>query len=92
LPPPHFIPADLKLIRKPFDHDDFIYELKMDGFRALAHVGPDETRLVSRKGNVFKSFPSLAAAIHIDLDLRTAQEALTWRASVLCVRSALPGW
>ena len=24
--------------------------------------------MVSRKGNVFKSFPSLAAAIHIDLD------------------------
>jgi len=68
LPLPHFIPADLKLIRDAFDHDAFIYELKMDGFRALAHVGPDETRLVSRKGNEFKSFPALAAAIHIDLD------------------------
>jgi len=40
----------------------------MDGFRALAHVGPDETRLESRKGNVFRSFADLAAAIHIDLD------------------------
>ena len=68
MPLPHFIPADLKLIRDAFDHDDFIFELKMDGFRALAHVGPDETRLVSRKGNVFKTFPALATSIHVDLD------------------------
>jgi ATP-dependent DNA ligase len=26
----------------------------MDGLRALAHVGPDATRLVSRKGNFYK--------------------------------------
>jgi hypothetical protein len=26
-----------------------IFELKMDGFRAVAHVGPEETRLMSCK-------------------------------------------
>jgi bifunctional non-homologous end joining protein LigD len=51
-----------------FDHGDYIFELKMDGFRALAHVGPDETRLVSRRGNVYKRYTELAAAIHIELD------------------------
>jgi bifunctional non-homologous end joining protein LigD len=40
----------------------------MDGFRALAYVGDDSARLISRRGNVYKSFPSLCAAIHIDLD------------------------
>lgn len=40
----------------------------MDGFLSLAYVGKDETRLVSRKGNVYKSFPDLCAAIHSDLD------------------------
>lgn len=35
---------------------------------SLAHVGEHETRLVSRKGNVYRRFPDLAAAIHIDLD------------------------
>ena len=40
----------------------------MDGFRALAYVVEDQTRLVSRRGNVYKSFPGLCAAIHIDLD------------------------
>ena len=46
-----------KLTRAAFAHDDFISELKMDGFRALADVGPDETRLVSREGNVYP-FPA----------------------------------
>src|SRR6202521_3093853 len=40
----------------------------MDGFRALAHVGPDQTRLISRRGNVYQRFTELAAAIHIEID------------------------
>jgi bifunctional non-homologous end joining protein LigD len=68
LPLHHFIPARPTLRPAALDHDDFIFELKMDGFRALAHVSPDETRLVSRKGNVYKTFTSLCAAIHIDLE------------------------
>ncbi len=34
----------------------------------LAQVGPDEKRLFSRRGNVYKRFTELAAAIHIELD------------------------
>jgi bifunctional non-homologous end joining protein LigD len=68
LPIPPFTPAAPTNIRDAFDHDDFIFELKMDGFRALAHVGPDETRLVSRRGNMYKRFTELAAAIHIELN------------------------
>jgi bifunctional non-homologous end joining protein LigD len=65
---PPFTPAAPANIRDAFDHDDFLFELKMDGFRALAHVGPDETRLISRRGNAHKRFTELAAAIHIELD------------------------
>lgn len=65
---PKFSPADLKRLTESFNHDDFLFELKMDGFRALAHVGQHETRLVSRKGNIYRSFVELAAAIHLDLD------------------------
>jgi len=36
----------------------------MDGFRALAHVSGDSTRLVSRRANTYKSFPRLCSAIH----------------------------
>lgn len=46
----------------------WIFELKRDGFRALAYVNEHETRLVSRHGNIYKRFIELAAAIHIELD------------------------
>jgi ATP-dependent DNA ligase len=50
--PRHFIPASPTLRPAAFNHEGFIFELKMDSFRALVYVGPNETRLVSRKGNV----------------------------------------
>ena len=31
-----------------------MYELKHDGFRAIAHVTPTQCQLVSRRGNVYK--------------------------------------
>ena len=34
----NFSPMRLLRIPKPFDHSDWIFEPKMDGFRALAHV------------------------------------------------------
>jgi len=68
LPLPTFVPANPAIRREAFDREDYIFELKMDGFRALAYIDEHETRLVSRKGNVNKSFVQLACAIHIDLD------------------------
>ena len=41
----------------------FVYELKHDGFRALAYIRPGHCQLVSRRGNVYKSFGSLSAAL-----------------------------
>jgi ATP-dependent DNA ligase len=68
LPLPQFTPAAPVLRPAPFDHDDYIFELKMDGFRALAHVDEHETRLISRRGNLYRRFTELAAAVHIELD------------------------
>jgi bifunctional non-homologous end joining protein LigD len=31
-------PMRLLRLPEPFDHPDFMYEVKFDGFRALAHV------------------------------------------------------
>jgi len=41
----------LRLVREPFDNPDFIFELKHDGFRALAYIenGSFE-RPVGRRG------------------------------------------
>jgi bifunctional non-homologous end joining protein LigD len=52
-------PAALLRIPKPIDHPDFIYEVKWDGFRALAYIEGHECRLLSRRGHVFKSWPYL---------------------------------
>jgi bifunctional non-homologous end joining protein LigD len=59
------VPRNLRPIRlsrrsEPFDSDHHIFELKVDGFRALAHVSEGQGRLVSRNGNVFKGFAELA--------------------------------
>ncbi len=40
--------------------DDFIYELKIDGFRAFAHIENGQCDLVSRNGNTFRNFRDLA--------------------------------
>ena len=46
-------------VREPFDHPDWLFELKHDGFRALAIVDGHQCRLVSRNGYVFKQWPQL---------------------------------
>jgi ATP-dependent DNA ligase len=55
----------MRLLRipEPFDHPEWIFEPKMDGFRALAHVEGHSCTLVSRNGNTFKSWPQLAEEI-----------------------------
>ena len=44
----------------PFDDPDWIYELKMDGFRALAVIEHGRAQLLSRNGHPFASFSALA--------------------------------
>ena len=47
----------------PFDDPDWLYELKYDGFRALAVIEHGRTRLISRNGHPFASFSALAESI-----------------------------
>jgi bifunctional non-homologous end joining protein LigD len=53
----------LRLVKKPFDHPDYIFELKHDGFRALAYIDAGECKLISRNLNRFKSFESLKKSL-----------------------------
>jgi len=41
--------------REPFIHPECLFEIKWDGFRALAYIHKGECRLISRNGNQFKS-------------------------------------
>src|SRR5689334_6429304 len=58
-----FSPMRLAVRREPFDHPDWLYELKFDGFRALAFIESGSCRLVSRNAHVYKSFPALCASL-----------------------------
>jgi bifunctional non-homologous end joining protein LigD len=52
----------MRLLRipEPFDSPEFIFEPKIDGFRALAYIERRRCRLLSRNGHEFKSWPQLA--------------------------------
>ena len=54
----------LRLIAKPFDDPDYIFELKHDGFRALAYIDAGECKLISRNLNRFMSFDSLKKSLN----------------------------
>ncbi len=53
-------PLGLTLRDAPFDDPDWVFELKYDGFRALAYVGGYGCRLVSRNRHRFDEFEPLA--------------------------------
>jgi bifunctional non-homologous end joining protein LigD len=56
-------PMPLVRIPEPFDHPDWLFEVKHDGFRALAIIEGHTCRLVSRRGHVFAKFGLLAEEI-----------------------------
>jgi ATP-dependent DNA ligase len=53
-------PMRLLRIPAPFDHTDFVFEPKLDGLRALAHIRGHHCELASRNGHTFKQWPQLA--------------------------------
>src|SRR6516165_3852665 len=56
----------------PFEHPDWIFEPKLDGFRALAYVEGGSCRPITRNRNAFKTFEPLAQAISQELAGRSA--------------------
>jgi bifunctional non-homologous end joining protein LigD len=60
---PRFEPMPLAVLRHPIDHPEWSFELNYDDFRALAYIEAGECRLVSRKGNTYRSFAQLASTL-----------------------------
>jgi bifunctional non-homologous end joining protein LigD len=56
----------------PFSHPDWVFEIKHDGFRSLAYVQDEHTRLLSRRGNPYKSFGELGGWIGRHLKAESA--------------------
>ncbi|PYU26875.1 MAG: hypothetical protein DMG30_00995 [Acidobacteria bacterium] len=56
---PRTQPINPSRIAAAFDHPDWIFELKHDGFRAVAYIEGGACELVSRKQVTYKSFLDL---------------------------------
>jgi bifunctional non-homologous end joining protein LigD len=70
--PRNFRPIRLSRRSEPFDSDDYIFELKIDGFRSLGYIENGQCDLVSRNGNAFRNFKNLAQSIGENLAVENA--------------------
>jgi bifunctional non-homologous end joining protein LigD len=66
-----FQPMPLLRRLAPFDHPEWIFELKYEGFRSLAVIHDGHTELISRSGNSFKSFETLRKGLTLPLAGKT---------------------
>jgi ATP dependent DNA ligase-like protein len=60
-----FQPMPLSRRPAPFDHPEWIFELKYDGFRSLAVIESGRTQLISRNGHPFNSFTELRKTMRV---------------------------
>jgi ATP-dependent DNA ligase len=65
---------------EPFNHPDWFSELKLDGFRALAHC-----RLVSRSGHAFKQWPY----VEVELAHAIRCESAVLEGEIVCLYNLL---
>lgn len=69
---PRFQPLTLGRAPEAFSHPDWLFEVKWDGFRSLVRIEQGKCRLVSRKGNDFKSFRKLNESLLAELKVQSA--------------------
>jgi bifunctional non-homologous end joining protein LigD len=69
---PQITPTKLSLRQDPFDDPEFIFELKHDGFRAIAYIDEGVCRLVSRRRNAYSRFEKLRGVLAQTLKVKNA--------------------
>ena len=69
---PTIEPMLLQRRADPFNDPQWLFELKYDGFRSLAYFKPEGCRLISRNGNTFQSFATLADELKRCVPVRSA--------------------
>jgi bifunctional non-homologous end joining protein LigD len=69
--PETIAPMLATLTDKPFDNDDWVYEIKWDGYRAISHLYHGNVELKSRNNKSFKErfYPLVAALKELKLDV-----------------------
>lgn len=65
-------PQPLVRLPEPFNDRAWLWELKLDGFRALAYLEQRECRLLSRTGYTYRSFAPLKGALAQELNVNEA--------------------
>jgi bifunctional non-homologous end joining protein LigD len=65
-------PTPLRRQTQPFDDPDWIYEIKHDGFRALAVIEGNTCRFASRKNHTFVGYQEPVSAVAHEVKARTA--------------------
>jgi bifunctional non-homologous end joining protein LigD len=75
-----FQPMPLSRKPAPFDHPEWVFELKYDGFRSLAIIHGGRCELISRNGNPFNSFDSLRKDLTVPCSGRTVLDG-----EIVCV-------
>jgi bifunctional non-homologous end joining protein LigD len=65
-------PISPVLKHRSFDHGDYLFELKYDGFRSVAYVQGGRGELVSRNSHIFHGFKVLAGWLAENLRVRDA--------------------
>jgi len=56
----------LRRVKEPFDHPDYIFELKHDGFRAVAYLQCQPVQLAVEQAQSERSNLSVGADVHAD--------------------------
>jgi bifunctional non-homologous end joining protein LigD len=56
---------------QPFSHPDWLFEIKHNGFRALAYLNAGQCHLVSRKGYAYKRFQELTEQMAASLSAQS---------------------
>jgi bifunctional non-homologous end joining protein LigD len=64
---PRIRPMRLRLVKEPFDHPDYLFELKHDRFRAVVYLQNGECKLISRnqKNLRFESLKTTLAKLPV---------------------------
>ena len=55
--------------REPFDHPDWVFDFKYDGFRALCYIERGRCHFMSRNGNALSRFDALATELAAVFDV-----------------------
>jgi bifunctional non-homologous end joining protein LigD len=92
--PKDITPMMATLVTEPFDNDQWLFEIKWDGYRAVAYANGADVELVSRNGLSFteKYFPVTDALKELDIHAVLDGEIVAVDKKGMAVFQSLQNW